>query len=45
MECLYWLAMPIIALGIIFVGVGVNEWWKWRKEVGEDFINGGGQQT
>jgi hypothetical protein len=42
-ACLYWLATLMMIVGIISVTVGVTEWWKWRKELWEDYIDGGGQ--
>jgi uncharacterized membrane protein YidH (DUF202 family) len=29
---LQWIAAFLIVIGILSVGVGVTEWWKWRKE-------------
>jgi len=39
---LYSLAVFLIVVGLICVAVGIAEWWKWRKESGENIIDGGG---
>lgn len=29
---LVWLAAFLIVLGILTIGVGIQQWWEWRKE-------------
>lgn len=30
-PCLHWLAAFLIVVGVLSAGVGIAEWWKWRR--------------